>query len=229
MRNVSLKNLTNRYPINCNHSNQSITRKPSLSSKGFDNTFRLLERRLRKNIIKTHLIIKKYANKASGYKFNYSNYWEEQCDTQMCYTLDLELEVIERLTVLCKRDIYVIECMGQLSQVDEEENSIQVFLSRISPALSLLYNFVMRKSHDSRNLMDCETEMILETLTIKSYNNTSGSINIRLIVRESNVFILLDEKPALKYYAGRDANGNKCLRVLSTNVKHIRRKGKDNR
>ncbi|XP_037811868.1 trafficking kinesin-binding protein milt isoform X1 [Lucilia sericata] len=139
--------------------NLIITDKPSVSSKGFENTFKLLQNQVKTNTQKTIDLIKTINPNNEFPSTSGSNMYVVREEEPTCF--ELELEAMQRIQVYVK----------DLEHVNHVEKRKSGYLS--TPLLELLYNFVSRGlSQDFLN----DTEHSFQVNT--SYNDTEYNSNL---------------------------------------------------
>lgn len=192
---------------------RTITDAPAISSKGFSNTFRLLEMQLKNNKSRTRFILETHQPKIRIVKVS------KEPNLQLKSCLDLELDVIDRLRTLSEDD-FSIHYIRKLT-IGNEETLIHLFTIRATSLFFYLYNFLTRSKCKSQRLTDhSEIVFYLEVL----HHHYIGDMNELKAVPEGKAYILNDDS-SLKYYAGYTINGKRCLRVIK-NIKHVQNEGK---
>lgn len=178
---------------------QTISEKPAISSKGFSNTFRLLQNRLQSNELRATIL-------------TVSNLLSVDLEPRIGLQIG---EVIERLHVLIEDE----NTNSSQLTVGNSEDFFQIFVTKISPLISLLYNFLIQKIHkeNSKYLMNYDISMLLPEILRNQYRYGAN--------KHINKIPMMIPEQVLKYYVGRDIRGKNCLRVIR-NIEYIHTKGK---
>lgn len=192
----------------------TITDKPAISSKGFSNTFRLLEKQLLNNESRSRHTLGKHQPMLSIMQLS-----KKTLNSELKCCLDLELDVIDRLSCLSKDDFskhhirkFTITC---------EDILWHFFAIRTTSVLFFLYTFLERSKHKSRRLMH-HSEIVCFLEGVR--RNNIDNINVLITSSEAKAYVLYDDN-TLKYCAGYAINGKECLRVIQ-NCKHFQDEGK---
>ena len=164
--------------------NLIISNKPSLTSKGFENSFKLLQSQVQANSKKKKQLLE---NLNTNHKLSTSSetnlYTVKEEDPTR---LELELEALQRIQKF-------------VSNLEKEKCPAQLLKSGhiLTPHLVLLYNFVSKGlSKDSLSTV----EKNLET--------------------KCNSYCGIEDDSNLKYHVGKNACGEKCLKIIRSFLNH---------
>lgn len=173
---------------------QIITEKPAFSSKGFSNTFRLLQKRLQNHKLKVTIM---------GLSNDNNN-----VDLKSSLEFDMG-KVIKRLLILIENE----NAIKQLSHliVCDNKGAFRTLITRVSPLLLFLYNFVIQNMHEKnfKDFMNYDVKMILSKILQNHYQSLSNRIE-EIFVKP----VVISDIQILKYYAGYVKNGKNCLRII---------------
>lgn len=169
----------------------TITNKPSVSSKGFENTFKLLQHQVETNTQKTIDLLKTIDPSKTSHRESSSSTLSSQSGLYVVREeeptcLELELEAMQRIQTF----------VNELERDSKKGHPNRGLVS--TPLLALLYNFVSRGlsqdfSNDSNSTLQSE----------KLVTNLSVGPNVNLM-----------------YHVGKGSSGSKCLKIVRNLLNH---------
>ena len=164
--------------------NLIISNKPSLTSKGFENSFKLLQSQVKANSKKKKQLLE---NLNTNHKFSTSPETNLYTVTEEDPTrLELELEALQRIQKF-------------VSNLETEKCTEQLIKSGhiLTPHLVLLYNFVS-----------------------KGLSKDSFSTTEKTLQTKCNSYCGIEDDSNLKYHVGKNASGEKCLKIIRSFINH---------